>query len=103
MSVVELDIHVGLLVNQVISSSSRGKPNQFPEVTAQLMAPGGLHFTRREKAAGRKEETKKLTLLEILIYVKLVGKLFLDLTIISLPFETLSPKNPIWYLILLSE
>lgn len=56
VSVVELDVHVRLLVNQVISSSSRGQPNQFPEVTAQLMAAGSLHF---RKGGGEKGERRR--------------------------------------------
>lgn len=42
--VVELDIHIRLLVDQVISSSGWGQPHQFPEVTAQLMATRSLYI-----------------------------------------------------------
>ena len=40
--VVELDVHVGLLVQQVVSATSRGQTHQLPEVAVQLVATGGL-------------------------------------------------------------
>lgn len=63
MSVVELDVDVRLLVDQVISSSSRGQPNEFPEVTAQLVAPWSLHFSSevRGKKYWEAEGNKELT------------------------------------------
>lgn len=48
--------------------------------------PPGASILERGEGRKEKEGDKKLTLLEILIYVKTVGKLFLDLIIISLPF-----------------
>lgn len=42
--VVELDVHIGLLIDQVVSPSSWGQPHQFPEVTAQLMASRSLYL-----------------------------------------------------------
>ena len=44
VSVVELDVNVGLLVDQVVSASGGGQADQFPEVTAQLVAPRSLQF-----------------------------------------------------------
>lgn len=47
--VVELDIDIGLLVDQVISPSSWGQPHQFPEVTAQLVASRSLQFNKQRE------------------------------------------------------
>lgn len=77
VSVVELDVNIRLLVYQVIGSSGRGQADQFPEVTAQLMATGSLHFRKRGGEKGERGEDKKLTLLRILIYVKIFGNLVL--------------------------
>lgn len=57
--VVELDIHIRLLVDQVISSSSRGQPHQFPEVTAQLMASWSLHVEKAEENSRESEKDNR--------------------------------------------
>lgn len=60
VSVVELDVHVGLLVDQVVSTSGGGQPDQLPEVAAQLVAPRSLVLNRAGRKRGREKETESV-------------------------------------------
>ena len=60
VSVVELDVHVGLLIDQVVSTSGGGQPDQLPEVAAQLVAPRSLVLNRAGRKRGREKETESV-------------------------------------------
>ncbi len=64
MSVVQLHIRVGLLVQERLSPAGRGAANQFPKVSVELVAAGGGLAVRddleravqRHRGLGRQRE-----------------------------------------------
>lgn len=51
VSVVELNVHIRLLIQQVVSSSSRRQTHQLPEVTGQLMTSRSLVEEEKRRQA----------------------------------------------------
>lgn len=51
VSVVQLDVHIGFFVQQIVCTARRSQADQLPVVTMQLMATGGLERSQ-ERSGG---------------------------------------------------
>lgn len=45
--IVELNVHIGLLIQQIVSAASRSETNQLPEITVQLVASWSLGWSTK--------------------------------------------------------